>query len=147
MKRLTKQRKAVLEVVRQAKGYHPDAAWVYAEVRKRVPRISLGTVYRTLEVLVEEGYLLPLSRPGEALRYEANLDGHLHMLCRHCHEYFDIVHPLPDLVSEVRAKYPELSIERVQVEYQGLCPRCREKHPGNPPSRNTEPSVSQTPHI
>lgn len=125
MKRLTKQRKAVLEVVRHAKGHHPDAAWVYTEVRKTVPSISLGTVYRTLDVLTEEGYLLPLTRPGEALRYEANLDGHLHMICRRCNQFFDIVHPLPDLLSGVKARYPDFDIEGVQVEYQGICPRCR----------------------
>ncbi|RIH83885.1 Peroxide operon regulator [Meiothermus luteus] len=126
MKRLTKQRRAVLEVVQNAKGHHPDAAWVYAEVRKKVPSISLGTVYRTLEALTKEGYLVPLSRPGEAVRYEANPDGHLHLVCRKCNRFFDIVHPLPDLLSEVRAKYPGFEIDHVQVEYEGLCPTCRE---------------------
>ncbi|WP_299430477.1 transcriptional repressor [uncultured Meiothermus sp.] len=125
MKRLTRQRKAVLEVVRHARGHHPDAAWVFTEVRKTVPSISLGTVYRTLDTLIEEGYLLPLSRPNEALQYEANLDGHLHLICRSCNEFFDIVHPLPDLLSGVKASYPEFEIDRVQVEYQGICPKCR----------------------
>ncbi len=125
IKRLTRQRKAVLEVVKQAKGFHPDAALVYLEVRKIVPSISLGTVYRTLETLTQEGYLLPLSRPGEALRYEANLDGHLHMICSRCNQFFDIVHALPDLLSEVRSKYPEFDLETVQVEYHGICPSCR----------------------
>jgi len=124
IKRLTRQRKAVLEVVRHAEN-HPDAAWVYAEVRKIVPSISLGTVYRTLDTLLEEGYLMALTRPGEAIRYEANLDGHLHMLCRECKEFFDIVNPLPDLMSHVKAKYPEFALEGVQVEYHGVCPKCR----------------------
>jgi len=128
MKRLTKQRKAVLEVVHQATGHHPDAAWVYSEVRKSVPSISLGTVYRTLDALTEEGYLAPLYRPGEALRYESNPDGHLHMICRICNEFFDIVHPLPDLLSGVKARYPEFDIHDVQVEYQGICPKCKDKH-------------------
>jgi Fe2+ or Zn2+ uptake regulation protein len=127
MKRLTKQRKAVLEVVRSARNHHPDAAWVYAEVRKKVPRISLGTVYRTLDGLVKEGHLVPLSRPGEALRYEANLDGHLHMVCRKCKQFFDISHPLPDLLSEVRGRYPSFKFEGVQVEYHGVCPACQTK--------------------
>ncbi|GEM87929.1 manganese-dependent transcriptional regulator PerR [Meiothermus granaticius] len=125
MKRLTRQRRAVLEVVQGAKGHHPDAAWVYGEVRKVVPNISLGTVYRTLEALTEEGYLVPLSRPGEAVRYEANLDGHLHLTCRKCGQFFDIVASLPDLLSEVKARYPEYDLEGVQVEYQGLCPDCK----------------------
>ncbi|MER3444190.1 MAG: transcriptional repressor [Meiothermus sp.] len=125
IKRLTRQRKAVLEVVRTAKGHHPDAAWVYHEVRKLVPSISLGTVYRTLEALVEEGYLLPLTRSGDATRYEANLDGHLHMLCTHCGEYHDLHINLPDLLAQARAQYPYLELSGVQVEYEGVCERCR----------------------
>ena len=125
MKRLTRQRKAVLEVVRGAKGHHPDAAWVYQEVRKLVPSISLGTVYRTLEALVEEGYLLPLTRSGEATRYEANLDGHLHMICTRCGEYYDLRVHLPDLLAQARVQYPHLDISGVQVEYEGVCERCR----------------------
>ena len=72
LKRLTRQRKAILEVVRQA-HHHPDAAWIYQEVRKVVPKVSLGTVYRTLEALVAEGYLVPITKAGEATRYDANL--------------------------------------------------------------------------
>lgn len=125
IKRLTRQRKAVLEVVKGAKGFHPDAALVYQEVRQIVPSISLGTVYRTLEALVADGLIMPLSRPGEAIRYEANLDGHLHMVCSNCGQFFDIVHALPDLLSEVRNKYPEFDLEAVQVEYHGICPNCR----------------------
>ncbi|MCL4454808.1 MAG: transcriptional repressor [Deinococcus sp.] len=124
IKRLTKQRKAVLEVVRHANN-HPDAAWVYQRVRERVPSISLGTVYRTLDALVDDGYLLPLTHSGEATRYEANLDGHLHLVCSKCGEFVDISHPLPDLLSGVKERYPELDIHAVQVEYQGLCQGCR----------------------
>ena len=124
IKRLTRQRKAVLEVVKHAEN-HPDAAWVYSEVRKMVSSISLGTVYRTLDALVEDGYLMPLSSPGEALRYEANLDGHLHLICRACNEFFDIVYPLPDLLSQVKTNYPDFEIEDVQVAYHGVCPKCK----------------------
>lgn len=63
LKRLTRQRKAILEVVRQAR-HHPDAAWIYQEVRKRVPKVSLGTIYRNLEALVAEGYLVPITKAG-----------------------------------------------------------------------------------
>ena len=79
LKRLTRQRKAILEVVRQAR-HHPDAAWIYQEVRKRVPKVSLGTIYRNLEALVAEGYLVPITKAGEATRYDANLHPHHHLV-------------------------------------------------------------------
>lgn len=122
--RITRQRKAVLEVVRSAHN-HPDAAWIYQQVRQLVPRISLGTVYRTLDALVEEGQLVPLTRSGQAIRYEPNLDGHLHMVCQSCGELIDLHYPLPDLLLEIRARYPDLEVQRVSVEFAGLCERCR----------------------
>ena len=127
MQRLTRQRRAVLEVVKGAHN-HPDAAWVYQEVRKLVPNISLGTVYRTLDTLVEEGYLIPLTRAGEATRYDANTDGHLHMICERCGEIIDLDTRIPDVLSEVRSRFPHLQIKGASLEYHGLCERCQ-THP------------------
>jgi len=94
LKRLTRQRKAVLEVVKRAHN-HPDAAWIYQEVRKVVPKVSLGTIYRTLEALVEEGYLIPITKAGEATRYDANLHPHLHLVCQGCGAIVDLEVDLP----------------------------------------------------
>lgn len=124
IQRLTRQRKAVLEVVRNTRN-HPDAAWVYQEVRKLVPNISLGTVYRTLDALVEEGYLIPLTRAGDATRYDANTDGHLHMVCQGCGNIIDLDLHHPELLQEAQRKFPHLDIRSVSVEYHGLCDRCR----------------------
>lgn len=124
IQRLTRQRKAVLDVVKQAHN-HPDAAWVYQEVRKIVPNISLGTVYRTLDTLVEEGHLIPLTRAGEATRYDANTDGHLHMICEQCGEIIDLDTQIPDVLSEVRSRFPHLEIKSASLEYHGLCEHCR----------------------
>ena len=113
---------------REARGTHVGRKSGVSEETLRLIRAlrSSGLSWQKIaDALTEEGYLVPLARPGEALRYEANLDGHLHMVCRKCNRFFDIVHPLPDLLSEVKAKYPAFVIEDVQVEYQGLCPACQ----------------------
>lgn len=124
LKRLTRQRKAVLEVVRKAHN-HPDAAWIYQEVRKVVPKVSLGTIYRTLEALVEEGYLIPITKAGEATRYDANLHHHLHLICEGCGSIVDLEVPLPDLLAPAREAYPQLEVKGVEVTYRGLCPTCK----------------------
>jgi len=124
VRRLTRQRKAVLEVVREAKN-HPDAAWIYQEVRKRIPRISLGTVYRNLEALVEEGHLIPITRAGEATRYDANTHPHLHLVCEGCGALVDLEVGLPDLLTPLRLAHPDLEVRSVEVTYRGLCPECR----------------------
>ncbi|ADW20773.1 MULTISPECIES: transcriptional repressor [Thermus] len=124
LKRLTRQRKAVLEVVKRAHN-HPDAAWIYQEVRKVVPKVSLGTIYRTLEALVEEGYLIPITKAGEATRYDANLHPHLHLVCQGCGAIVDLEVDLPDLLTPVQEAYPQLEVREVEVTYKGLCPTCK----------------------
>ncbi len=124
LKRLTRQRKAVLEVVRRAHN-HPDAAWIYQEVRKVVPRVSLATVYRTLEALVAEGYLVPIAKAGEATRYDANLHPHLHLVCEACGAIVDLEVSLPDLLGPAQKAHPGVEVRGVEVTYRGLCPRCR----------------------
>ncbi|WP_018110982.1 manganese-dependent transcriptional regulator PerR [Thermus igniterrae] len=124
LKRLTRQRKAVLEVVRRAHN-HPDAAWIYQEVRKTVPKVSLGTIYRTLEALVAEGYLIPISKAGEATRYDANLHPHLHLVCQGCGEIVDLELDLPDLVALAQAAHPGVEVRTAEVTFRGLCPTCK----------------------
>ncbi|WP_293171231.1 transcriptional repressor [Oceanithermus sp.] len=125
MKRLTRQRKAVLDVVQNARN-HPDAAWIYQEVRKVVPSISLGTVYRTLEALVAEGQIIPLARAGEATRYDANPVPHHHLICERCGEIVDLEVELPDVLEAARAAYPGLTIRSAKIEFHGLCENCRD---------------------
>ncbi len=125
LKRLTRQRKAVLEVVRKAQN-HPDAAWIYQEVRKLVPQVSLGTVYRTLDALVAEGYLVPITRAGGATRYDAHLHPHLHLVCERCGEIVDLELDLPDLLGLAQRAYPHLEVHRAELVFYGLCARCKE---------------------
>ncbi len=125
MKRLTKQRKAVLDVIQNARN-HPDAAWVYQEVRKVVPSISLGTVYRTLDALVEEGRIIQLARAGEATRYDANPTPHHHLICDRCGEIVDVEIEFPDMLAKASEAYPELRFHGVSIEFHGLCAKCRD---------------------
>ncbi|GAB5603284.1 transcriptional repressor [Thermus sp. FJN-A] len=124
LKRLTRQRRAVLEVVRRARN-HPDAAWIYQEVRKEVPKVSLGTIYRTLDALVEEGYLIPITKAGEATRYDANLHPHLHLVCEACGEIVDLEVALPDLVVLAQEAHPGVEVHAAEVTFRGLCPTCK----------------------
>ena len=73
--RLTGPRRVVLEVIRGT-GSHPTAEWVHRMVRRRLPRVSLGTVYRNLRLLVEEGLVQEV--PGSHARFDRNLGRHNH---------------------------------------------------------------------
>lgn len=122
--RLTKQRQAILEAMRTT-NTHPDAAWVHAEVRKKIPKISLATVYRTLESLVEEGHLVAISSGRDACRFDFKHDPHHHGICKHCGHIFDIPadpHHTVVLPSQLPLGF---TVENIVFELHGICEHCQ----------------------
>ena len=85
----SRQREAILEVVQSTKC-HPTADWVYAEVRKIIPNISLGTVYRNLSVLAENGTIQKLNIGTTVEHFDGNPDIHYHVCCNECGRIDDI---------------------------------------------------------
>jgi len=93
--RNTRQREAILEELRRMCS-HPTAAELHAAVREQLPRISLGTVYRNLELLVEMGQVRKLEVGGEA-RFDGNLEAHSHFRCERCGRLNDLYGPPVEL--------------------------------------------------
>lgn len=125
MVRQTKQRAAVIEVLRAARS-HPDAAWIHAQVRRSLPSVSLGTVYRTLDTLVEGGVVVTLERAGQATRYDYKRAGedHHHAVCRGCGAIFDVdAGELPPL--SAAALPAGFQVTDVRLEFIGVCPDCQ----------------------
>lgn len=125
MERLTKQRQAVLSFLRETET-HPTADEVYRQVRHRLPRISLATVYRTLDTLVAEGlaWRVPGSQPA---RFEGHNDGHVHFVCRHCGTVIDLF-PQKTPV-DLTGLTDDVAIENYELLLKGLCPRCKAESP------------------
>lgn len=125
MVRQTKQRAAVIEVLRAARS-HPDAAWIHTQVRQNLPSVSLGTVYRTLDTLVRDGVVVTLERAGQATRYDYKRAGedHQHAVCRDCGAVFDVdAGELPQLPA---AALPAgFLLTDVRLEFIGVCPGCQ----------------------
>jgi Fur family ferric uptake transcriptional regulator len=126
--RLTKQKRAVLEAVLRSRT-HPDAAAVYQEARSLLPRISLGTVYRCLESLTEEGKLLRIQGAKEAARYDAKLD-HAHRICQRCGIIEDVAGDqiqISDLSRQLVTAAGSFQVREVAIELRGLCAACQEQ--------------------
>src|ERR1017187_3930536 len=87
-RRETRQRALVYETVACSRT-HPTAEWVYERVRRSMPRVSLGTVYRNLQILVTEGRLRTWTRDRTA-RFDADLSDHDHFICERCHLLIDL---------------------------------------------------------
>ena len=120
--RMTKQRTVILEVLRSVHS-HPTADEIYGMVREKLPRISLGTVYRNLELLTNAGEILRLDRAGIQKHFDGNLMPHQHVRCKQCGRIGDVIPPtsVPGL-DDARAK--DFTIHGVEVEFIGMCRDC-----------------------
>ena len=121
--RNTRQRQAVLNVVRRAHN-HPDAAWIFDQVRAELPQISLGTVYRALDTLVAQGELLRLTGTPGATRYDVPHPQHHHFVCDRCGDILDVDLRLPDLGDLQGQLPPGVRLGGATLMLSGLCERC-----------------------
>ncbi|MDR3640361.1 MAG: transcriptional repressor [Humidesulfovibrio sp.] len=123
--RLSRQRETILAELCKVKT-HPTADEVYDMVRKIMPRISLGTVYRNLDFLSSRGVVLRLGGAGTQKRFDGNPMPHPHLRCSACGRVDDLESflSLPDLPVEQSMGYSNL---RCDVEFVGVCPTCAGK--------------------
>ncbi len=121
---VTHQRQVLYEVMRTMPG-HPSPEEVFARVRKRIPAISLATVYKNIHLFVERGVLKEVSMHHGSLRVELNSHTHHHMVCSHCKAITDIdekdLGELPPL-----KRLPDgFKAERYAIDVIGICAACQ----------------------
>ncbi len=121
MMRKTVQKRAVLQVLKESKR-HLTADEVYEIVKKRVPHISLGTVYRNLEMLAEMGQASRIDLGEGKRRFDSRTEPHHHFRCIRCGRIFDVPYfPLDDLESLSANTF---RITGLQVVLEGICEEC-----------------------
>jgi len=124
--RMTRQRRIILEELGKTLS-HPTADEVYGMVRKRLPRISLGTVYRNLEVLSAHGMVRKLELAGSQRRYDGDPENHYHARCLSCGRVEDVpIKPIATLDVALEG-WSEYEIVGHRLEFIGLCPDCKKQ--------------------
>jgi Fur family transcriptional regulator, ferric uptake regulator len=122
---LTSQRRAVLEALKEAQG-HPSAEDIYLTVKKKNPRVALGTVYQALSVLEEIGVVGTKHWSESPTRYDLNVEPHLDIRCAGCGEVSEIPGvELGELEMSIRDNTP-YEVTRTTMVIEGLCPSCKE---------------------
>ena len=124
-RRNTVQRTSVFDVVRSSHN-HPTAVEVHEHVRKQKPNISLATVYRNLELLVEQGAIRKIDMPDGAAHYDGTMSPHYHLHCRICNKAFDVCVPEVHEILIKETGTSEFAIEGHDVIFEGLCASCKE---------------------
>ena len=105
---------------------HPTAAEIHEALRPEMEALSLGTVYRNLEVLVAEGEVDEVPCAVGATRYDGNVEPHHHFNCEACGRILDVEMPLPRGLARRLANEHGLRPSRVRIDFFGLCPTCAE---------------------
>lgn len=124
MTKYSRQRKLILDAV-QGNYTHPTADAVYNELKERLPSLSLGTVYRNLNRLADEGTILRLRMEEGPDRFDCQTVAHYHMRCRNCGELVDL---MTDYLADVDDRVGTATgqqIESHHIMFEGVCEKCR----------------------
>ena len=125
--RMTHQREIILQELGKCKN-HPTADGLYDRVKKKLPRISLATVYRNLEILSEAGMIRKLEISGRQKRFDWDLEPHDHIFCVQCHGVDNI-----DFVQSQHITLPSdndkgYKVAGCRIEFFGVCPKCQKRN-------------------
>jgi len=127
--RNTKQRQAIFETI-QNHGGHLTADEIYRLVKRRFPRLSLGTVYRNLRVLVAQGGLRELDFGMAVTYFETAKNSHYHLICRVCRSIADADIPVERGLQSVAREARNLGGFRIvehRLDFVGVCAACESK--------------------
>ena len=124
--RLTHQRMEIYKEIKASRD-HPSVEMLYKRLKRRLPTISLDTVYRTLTMLVELGLIKRVYGKEPVTRFDPDISTHHHLVCRQCGCIYDFpwpeldAMPAPDRIKKLG------KVDYMQVQFVGLCKKCIEK--------------------
>lgn len=107
---------------------HPTADMVYQSIRQELPNISLGTVYRNLRFLVEQGLVLSLKFSDGKEHFDGHIEPHYHFVCEKCGSIEDIFMDSIDDICQIASDKCSGDITGHITYFYGLCNECKTKH-------------------
>ena len=123
----SRKREAVYEVVAST-DIHPSVDWVYEQIRKIYPDVSLATVYRNLKRFCEQGRVRSVGVVNGQERFEADMSDHSHFICKECGAILDVPEAfhMSGGLKSLSEQYG-LEFHRSEVRFTGVCNECKEK--------------------
>jgi Fur family ferric uptake transcriptional regulator len=122
--RVTNQRLLVMQIIQQGQG-HMDASEIYRQARESNPRLSLSTVYRTLQTLKKYGLIEELHLDEGHHHYEKRSVQHHHLVCLGCGRVVEFRYPLVSLIKKNVKEARNFNIMSSEIRMTGYCPKCR----------------------
>jgi len=127
--RMTSQRRVILDCLTRSTS-HPTAYEVYRMVKRKLPEISLATVYRNLDVLSAGGLVQRMDYAGAQMRFDADTSAHCHARCLECGRVVDVDLKIAMPTKDVCCEACGFKISAHRVELLGLCPACASRTSG-----------------
>ena len=124
--RWTSQRQVISEELKKVKS-HPTVNEIYEMVRKKLPRIGLGTVYQNLDILAKLGIISKLEVDGEQKRFDGDMTPHYHIRCIKCKRVDDIFIKMDRELEKSAASCCDYKILDHHVQFSGICSKCLPK--------------------
>jgi len=120
--KVTPQRVAIIEYL--SEYGHLSIAKMYELVKEKFPSISLATIYKNVNAMIDNGFLKEVKIIGQDSRYELNYGEHSHVVCRECGKVVDIEMESSELLKEA-SKKSDMSVESSSMVFYGICKECR----------------------
>ena len=119
-----RKRDAILTCLRST-DVHPSADWVYAQLKPEYPDISLGTIYRNLNLFKQQGLIVSLGTVNGVERFDGNIEPHVHFICTQCDGVTDLPRiQVPQALCSQAAAETGGQINTCHLSFTGVCRRC-----------------------
>lgn len=122
----SRQRERILETLRGTKS-HPTATWVYDELKREFPDLSLGTVYRNLGILRDQGLVRVLQSGSTFDRFDADTAAHYHFICERCGRVDDVPMEAMDDLDEKASQSLGCRVSGHRLDFYGTCVECAQR--------------------
>lgn len=119
----SRQRERILNVLKGT-GAHPTASWIYDKLKGEFPDLSMGTVYRNLNILKEQGLIRKIDFGSTFDRYDANTAPHYHFICERCGSIIDLDMHIDKELNRRVERMTKLKTKRHRIEFYGFCDKC-----------------------
>jgi len=119
----SRQREKILELLRATKS-HPSADWIYERLKKEFKNLSMGTVYRNLGILINQGLVRKIDFGSTFDRFDADVRPHYHFICERCGAISDVEMSFDETLNRRAGRGCNFEVRSHRIEFFGICEKC-----------------------
>lgn len=119
----SRQREQILSLLRGT-DIHPTAGWIHRELKKELSNLSIGTVYRNINILLDQNLVQKIEAGSSIDRFDANTEQHYHFICRECGSVDDLPLKILPGLNKIATRATNYQVEKHRLDFYGICPLC-----------------------